>query len=156
MRAGKRLSLGVHSIVQAFVVCEYTCSRGRRAEFFQGGSASTPKVNYRMLSSCLVYVFRASCIMVYGGFRRLLFPNCSQIVPNLSDCTWGEPLKRDTWDRLSAGPLYMYAPRALGFVPSRVFMLYRGDSRNQVCSTKKRPVFRSRLKFWRTTRVDID
>jgi hypothetical protein len=37
--------------------------------------------------------------------------------------------------------MYMYAPRVLGFVPSRVFMMYRGDNRNQVCATKKRPVF---------------
>jgi hypothetical protein len=37
-----------------------------------------PKVNSKMLSSCLVYVFRASYITVYGGIRRLLFPNCSQ------------------------------------------------------------------------------
>jgi hypothetical protein len=38
-----------------------------------------PKVNSRTLSSCLVYVFRASYITVYGGLRRLLFPNCSQL-----------------------------------------------------------------------------
>jgi hypothetical protein len=37
-----------------------------------------PKINSRMLSSCLVYVFRAGYITVYGGIRRLLFPNCSQ------------------------------------------------------------------------------
>jgi hypothetical protein len=40
----------------------------------------SPKVNSRTLSSCLVYVFRASYIMVYGGIRRLLFPNCSQVL----------------------------------------------------------------------------
>ena len=38
-----------------------------------------PKVNSKTLSSCLVYVFRASYITVYGGIRRLLFPNCSQL-----------------------------------------------------------------------------
>jgi hypothetical protein len=38
-----------------------------------------PKINSRMLSSCLVYVFRASYITVYGGIRLLLFPNCSQV-----------------------------------------------------------------------------
>ena len=42
-----------------------------------------PKVNSRMLSSCLVYVFRASCITVYAGIRRLLFPN----VPNFGLAT---------------------------------------------------------------------
>ena len=42
-----------------------------------------PKVNSKMLSSCLVYVFRASYIMVYGGIRRLLFPN----VPNFGLAT---------------------------------------------------------------------
>jgi len=35
---------------------------------------------------------------------------------------------------------YMRAPRALGFVPSRVFMLYRGDNRIQTYSTKNHPV----------------
>ena len=38
-----------------------------------------PKVNSKTLSSCLVYVFRASYITVYGGIRRLLFPHCSQL-----------------------------------------------------------------------------
>ena len=37
-----------------------------------------PKVNSGSVSSCLVYVFRASCITVKGGFRQLLFRNCSQ------------------------------------------------------------------------------
>src|SRR6266404_8697430 len=47
-------------------------------------------------------------------------------------------IERPSPDRLSAGPLYVCAPRALGFRPSRVFMLYRGDNRIQACSTKNR------------------
>jgi beta-glucosidase len=35
----------------------------------------------------------------------------------------------------------MYAPRALGFVPSAVFRLYRGDNRIQDCSAKNHPLF---------------
>ena len=38
-----------------------------------------PKVDSKMLSICLVYVFRASYITFYRGIRRLLFPNCSQL-----------------------------------------------------------------------------
>src|SRR5258705_7832163 len=49
-------------------------------------------------------------------------------------------IERPSPHRLSAGPLYMCAPRALGFVSSRVFMLYRGDNRIQACSTKNRCV----------------
>jgi hypothetical protein len=36
--------------------------------------------------------------------------------------------------------IYMCAPRALGFVPSAVFRLYRGDNRIQDYSTKNRRV----------------
>src|SRR5258707_1687603 len=36
--------------------------------------------------------------------------------------------------------IYMCAPRALGFVPSRVFRLYRGDNRIRDYSTKNRRV----------------
>src|SRR6267154_4375065 len=60
-------------------------------------------------------------------------------------------IERPSPDRLSAGPLYMCAPRALGFVSSRVFMLYRGDNRIQTYSTKNHPCVGSRLKFWRAT-----
>jgi hypothetical protein len=42
-----------------------------------------PKVNYKTLSSCLVYVLRASYITVYDGFRRLLFLNCSHSTASL-------------------------------------------------------------------------
>jgi hypothetical protein len=49
-----------------------------RADLNRGPPA--PKVNSKTLSSCLVYVFRASYITVYEGFRRLLFPNCSQVL----------------------------------------------------------------------------
>jgi hypothetical protein len=41
--------------------------------------APAHQVNSKTLSSCLVDVFRACCIKVYGGIRRLLFPNCSQL-----------------------------------------------------------------------------
>ena len=37
-----------------------------------------PKTNSKTLSSCLVYVFRASYITVCAGFRPSLFPICSQ------------------------------------------------------------------------------
>ena len=36
--------------------------------------------------------------------------------------------------------IYMCTPRALGFVPSAVFRLYRGDNRIQDYSTKNRHV----------------
>src|SRR6266478_337521 len=49
-------------------------------------------------------------------------------------------IERPSPDRRSAGPLYMRAVRALGFLPSRVFMLYRGDNRIHACSTKNRRV----------------
>jgi WD40 repeat protein len=52
---------------------------------------------------------------------------------------------------LSAGPLYMCAPRALGLVPSRVFMLYRGNNRVAVTADGKRAVSASEdktLKVW--------
>ncbi len=42
--------------------------------------ATYAKVNFKTLSSCLVYVFRASYITVYGGIRRLLFPHCFQLL----------------------------------------------------------------------------
>jgi hypothetical protein len=53
---------------------------GRGAYPAEENGTPTPKVNSKTLSSCLVYVFRASCITVYKGFRRLLFPDCSQLL----------------------------------------------------------------------------
>src|SRR6266403_272488 len=50
-------------------------------------------------------------------------------------------IERPSPDRLSARPLHMCALRALGFLPSRVFVLYRGNDHIQVYSTKNRAVF---------------
>ncbi len=47
----------------------------------------------------------------------------------------------------------MCAPRALGFVPSRVFMRYRGDNRIQAYSTKNRPVLGLALSFGEPQRL---
>ena len=54
-----------------------------RADLNRGPPA--PKTNSKTLSSCLVYVFRASCITVYGSFRQLLFPDSSQLLVWLFD-----------------------------------------------------------------------
>src|SRR5882724_9795471 len=62
-----------------------------------------------------------------GSFHRSDSAGCTTVT-----------IERHSSDRLSAGPLYMCALRALGFLPSRVFMLYRGDNRIQACSTKNR------------------
>ncbi len=48
--------------------------------------------------------------------------------------------------------IYVCAPRALGFLASGVFALYRVDAHIQGHLTKNRP-FWSRLWFWRTTPV---
>jgi hypothetical protein len=45
-----------------------------------------------------------------------------------------------TIERPSPDRLYMCAPSALGFLPSKVFALNRGDDRFQADSTKNRPV----------------
>ena len=49
-------------------------------------------------------------------------------------------IERPSPDRLSAGPLYICALHALGFVTSRVFLRYRVDNRIQAYSIKNRPV----------------
>ena len=43
-----------------------------RADLNRGPPA--PKVNSKTLSSCLVYVFRASYITVYGGYSAVIVP----------------------------------------------------------------------------------
>src|SRR3974390_2465244 len=77
LRSGTR---EVQSGVQSAYLTERTGDiwSGRR-DLNSGPPA--PKFSSKMLSSCLVYDFRASSITVLGGFRQLLFPNCSQVFP---------------------------------------------------------------------------
>jgi hypothetical protein len=66
-----------------------------------------PKVNSTMLSSCLVYVFRASYITVYGGYSAAIVP---KLFPSLgakpldklpANC-FCDALPDSAWRRLGA------------------------------------------------------
>ncbi len=60
----------------------------------------------------------------------------------------GPSMYRHPAERL---PTDMCAPRALGFVPSRVFALCRSEDRISGLLYRERSRFWSRLNFWRTT-----
>ena len=78
------------------------------------------------------------------GFEVIAAVKATRIIPKRTSfrSPWQNGIAASGLVRIDFPPvlLYICAPRALGFVPSRVFMLYRGHNRIQACFTENRPV----------------